>query len=1386
MTRITIGMPVYNGAATMAAALDSLLAQSVGDFVIVISDNGSTDDTETICRAYAARDPRVTYVRQPANLGPAMNFRFVLFEARTPYFMWAAADDLWAPSFIATLMGVLERDPNAVLAQSRVLFTVNGTVSHLATGTYALPHDAARNAAQFFRNPADNSRYYGVFRTAALQAVFPPRPFHGLDWAVSASTLRFGTHVEVPDVLMIRDSSDATSYERSVSQEHRFVLWRIFPIAFMTKWLLIHRSVPFSPALLMSLGKLNLYMHFRFGLYRWGRLADRYLETNSIRIASVAVVLDIIRAMVRPGAKQRMKVDLKRLRQIAFAVIRRMWRTVPMTMRQRNALKLRLFRLLGRRAIHVPFFGEWLASVPTPTSGSAWAPPPPPSLPASGWKMPQAPADPASADAVIIVAHDDILSTLALIDSLSTTESDPPTQIVVVDNGSTDITCLIDGMCPGVLFRQLTNVASYGEAARLGMTAVAAHEWIFVEQKLLAHTNFARALLSGLDDVEMVGPQTRYADGRLRAAGGTISAEAGPQPVGRGGNPAEFDHAYPHEIEFCPAAFAIRSETLEIIGGLATDYASFGITSLDTAARARAANAEVLYWPAAAVTDYSGDYDPVAHDYRESDAWARDWTTFKTNHGTLLSQLEHLRSGQRKSAHRPQSKWLLYIDADTPAPDQNSGSNDAINLMRMLDRSGFRVTFIPESNFAHRGKYTEQLQALGVHTLCLPTYGTVREVLMNIGRQLDVVFLCRADIMERHLATIRELAPQARVVFNTVDLHALRAKREAELSTKRGALKAAQALWTSELASIAKADATIVLSSYEQHLLAKELPSANIHVIPLIRDIPSHLDAPGYDARRDIVFVGTYQHRPNHDAAVYFAKEIWPLIHARMPDLRCLLVGSSVTSRIRALAGNGIEVIGFVEDLDDLLAKCRLTIAPLRYGAGLKGKVATSLQAGVPVVATPMAVEGTTLEHDRNILVADAPADFADAVVRLYTDPVLWERLSQAGFAYAREEYSIEANLPRLHHLLESIGQVSDLQLMQDEIAAADPLYQPSAFWQMLNEKNRRSLQRNLQVFKQTVNNNYYQWLPGDTTDNQIRNLTAFLEQHPSTVPDEVVAASGPHRELATLKAFYNNNPFDNPAYFRFYAYFVGMLWHFVATNDPSGQHERLEEPQLGSPIPIQYRDKWISQDLANSLHEWTRVQALVGTRPVPEKPRVLELGAGYGRLAYVFLAAQSCRYVVVDIPPALWIARWYLTQLFPDRKVFGFRHFARYEDVAAEIEAAELCFLTANQLALLPPGFADISVSISSLHEMRHDQIVNYKTLLERVTRSIIYFKQWTRWTNPADGIDVGRSDFILSESWQLILDCPHPVHDAMTELGYVRTNGSEAASPEPVSTGR
>jgi O-antigen biosynthesis protein len=190
----------------------------------------------------------------------------------------------------------------------------------------------------------------------------------------------------------------------------------------------------------------------------------------------------------------------------------------------------------------------------------------------------------------------------------------------------------------------------------------------------------------------------------------------------------------------------------------------------------------------------------------------------------------------------------------------------------------------------------------------------------------------------------------------------------------------------------------------EKELLAREVARANVHVVQLV--IPEEAQGPGFEARRDILFIGGYQHAPNVEAVLYFIREILPALRRRIPDVRFLVIGSRPPAEIQALACDHIQILGFQKDIAPYFNACRVMVAPLRFGAGIKGKLGTSFSYGLPVVATSIAAEGMYLEHGREVLIADAPQEFADAVTQLYTDAELWRRMSDAGRQLVRERYS--------------------------------------------------------------------------------------------------------------------------------------------------------------------------------------------------------------------------------------------------------------------------------------------------------------------------------------------------------------------------------------------
>ncbi|MDN5925324.1 MAG: glycosyltransferase, partial [Xanthomonadales bacterium] len=173
-----------------------------------------------------------------------------------------------------------------------------------------------------------------------------------------------------------------------------------------------------------------------------------------------------------------------------------------------------------------------------------------------------------------------------------------------------------------------------------------------------------------------------------------------------------------------------------------------------------------------------------------------------------------------------------------------------------------------------------------------------------------------------------------------------------------------------------------------------------------------------YAERADLLFIGGFQHPPNSDAMLWFVGDILPRILLQLPQVRLHLVGSKMPDNIKALASDAVIVHGFVENIEPLLDGCRISVAPMRYGAGVKGKVNMAMSYGLPVVATPMAVEGIDAVDGEDVLVADNADAFAAAVLRLYNDDALWLKLSQGGADNVRQQFSFATARAALQRLL--------------------------------------------------------------------------------------------------------------------------------------------------------------------------------------------------------------------------------------------------------------------------------------------------------------------------------------------------------------------------------
>jgi glycosyltransferase involved in cell wall biosynthesis len=338
-----------------------------------------------------------------------------------------------------------------------------------------------------------------------------------------------------------------------------------------------------------------------------------------------------------------------------------------------------------------------------------------------------------------------------------------------------------------------------------------------------------------------------------------------------------------------------------------------------------------------------------------------------------------------------------------------------LNLMRLLRESGYAVSFLPD-NRAHAGRYTEALQALGIEALYHPFVSDPVAWLRARGRELDAIILSRHYVAANYVGLVRLYAPQARLIFDTVDLHYLREQRAAELERSAELAQQAARTRTQELKLMRECDVSLVVSAVEKELLARELPLARIEVLSNVHDV--HGRRCDFNERRDLVFVGGFQHPPNIDAVLWFVHEVFPRVRVNLPEIQLHVIGSKAPKQILELAHDGVTVHGYVADIVPFMDGCRLSIAPLRYGAGVKGKVNMAMSYGLPVVATTPAVEGMHVRAGEDVLVADTAEDFAAAIVRAYDDAELWTKLSDNGLANVRRHFSFDAARTALTRIL--------------------------------------------------------------------------------------------------------------------------------------------------------------------------------------------------------------------------------------------------------------------------------------------------------------------------------------------------------------------------------
>ncbi len=632
-------------------------------------------------------------------------------------------------------------------------------------------------------------------------------------------------------------------------------------------------------------------------------------------------------------------------------------------------------------------------------------------------------AVPASASpraSIVIPVYGQLRHTLACLRALAAHPPSTAVEVIVVDDGSGDDSAAVLPVIEGLRFHRRASNGGFIAACNEGAAFARGEFLVFLNNDTVPQPGWLDALLATFDGdprIGLVGAQLLYPDGRLQEAGGVVFSDGSAWNYGRFESPADPRFAYLRDADYLSgAAIAIPRALFDSLGRFDTRYAPAYYEDTDLAFAVRAAGRRVVYQPAARVVHDEGataGIDPAsgakAHQVRNRAIFAAH------RQAELATQPAPDTVPAPAVLHRGQ-RQVLVIDALTPRPDHDSGSLRLVNLMRLLREEGAHVVFVA-ANREHAGVATEALQQLGVEAWYRPFVRSLPAWLREHGPRFHTIVVSRHYVARGLLPLLRASAPQACVVFDTVDLHYLREQREAELSGDERLLRAALRTRARELDTIARSDATLVVSEVERALLARDAPGARVEVLSNLHAIAGH--GLPCERRRDLVFVGGFHHPPNVDAVRWFASEVFPQVRRELPGVVFHCIGAHVPAEVRALAAQpGVEVHGHVADIAPYMDGCRIALAPLRFGAGVKGKINMSMAHGQPVVATSCAVEGMHLVDGEDVLVADDAAGFASAVVRLYRDQVLWERLVAGGLANVERHFSLDAARPTVRRVL--------------------------------------------------------------------------------------------------------------------------------------------------------------------------------------------------------------------------------------------------------------------------------------------------------------------------------------------------------------------------------
>lgn len=623
---------------------------------------------------------------------------------------------------------------------------------------------------------------------------------------------------------------------------------------------------------------------------------------------------------------------------------------------------------------------------------------------------------------VIVPVYNQFAMTYHCIASLILAANKASFELILVDDCSTDKTVEVEDIVENVVLIKNDPNVGFLHSCNNGAAAARGEYLVFLnnDTEVCAYwLDEMLATFNRFDKVGAVGSKLVYPDGKLQDAGGIVWDSGTPWNVGNRENANDPRFNYTREVDYLTgASLMLSSDVWKKTGGFSEEFAPAYYEDTDIAFKVRDAGYRTFYCPKSTVIHFEGqsngtDTGSGIKHYQEINA-----TRFKANwrHAFVGNGQE----GQDLNLNKDRNRdfRLLMVDHAFPCEGQDAGSYAAIQEMKLMMELGCKITFLPH-NFAHLGKYTEELQRLGVECIYAPFYTSTGVFLERRGSEFDAVYITRYGVAERVIPEIRKHT-NAKIIFNNADLHFLREMRAA-IAAGDEDLSGPLQTRDREVAVMQNVDAVLSYNETEHEIIASHtFQVENIFKCPwVLEDLKSPV---GFEQRQGIAFLGGFGHPPNREAIEFFIHHMVPLLRESDHVIPFHIYGSNFPEDLEHLACDDVIIEGFAESLDSVFDTCRVFVAPLISGAGIKGKVLDSIAYAVPSVLSPVAAEATGLLHGVSTLIARTPEEWAAAIIKLHTDKQFWHEVRDNAHELVKDEYSTATGLSRMNAVFEHVG----------------------------------------------------------------------------------------------------------------------------------------------------------------------------------------------------------------------------------------------------------------------------------------------------------------------------------------------------------------------------